>query len=192
MSSNHQQQLRSLWQQYWASDGAQKHRAARAFEDYVSGIDAPDAEAHYLWGLLIYDSASDNAAADSHVYFQKALAQDPSAYMARLYSAHCYHDLGQLDTALEDYLRVDQQALEKDMPIWRLVKLHEQIGYCLWQTGDKAAGRDYFEKVLQAYRRLPNDTLVAVVEAYQCLDNADSLFVSLKDAEAAHFAIDGS
>ncbi|MFK7889047.1 MAG: tetratricopeptide repeat protein [Gammaproteobacteria bacterium] len=165
-----------------------ERRVGRSIERFIGELDSPDAEDYYLWGFSIYLLNEDDALVRSAEKFSQALNLCDSLGMARLYLAHCYHDMGNYAEALTHYLQVDQQWLAEDMPIWRVVKLNEQIGFCYAQLGQMEKAVAIFEVVLDSYVELDGCELVPIQEAYDCLPRGHALIDRLKEAEAVHFA----
>lgn len=106
----------------------------------------------YLWGLVHY-SISSEPTENSMAKFKKSLQLNIDYYMSRLYLAHCYHDKKEWYDAIEEYLKVDQDKLSEDFPIWRTATLNEQIGYCYWQIGQKDDAIRFFERVSDLWNR---------------------------------------
>lgn len=154
----------------------------------IDNVDSPDAQDLHILGLVHYHTSDDNIdIAKSHEFFQAALEVDSKYNMARLYSAHCYHDRGELTKALEDYLAVDSTELQSEFAIWRYVKLQEQIGYCHHKLGELNLAESYFGNVLSFYESEPYDELVDPVEIYECLDESDKIYQDLKAIENAYY-----
>lgn len=184
----YKEQLKKLWDDFWLEDGQAAIQNGKKLADLLSTIEQLDAEDYYLWGLSVYFLNQENVLEKSHALFHKALVEDKNYYLARLYSAHCFHDKGEYENALSEYLRVDQDLLKSEMPIWRWVKLLEQIGFCYVMLQKMELATPYFEKVIQLYLSTEKDTLVNIQEAYECLAIEDPLRVSLKAAESKHFS----
>lgn len=135
-------------------------------------MDIPDAQDYHILGLVLYGTSEDNPdIKKAHGIFLSSLEMDSKYNMARLYSAHCLHDLGNYKDALKDYLRVDVVELINDFAFWRYVKLQEQIGYCYHKLGEKEKALLYFERLLGFYQRESTDTLVNPAEIFECLDS---------------------
>ena len=180
-------ELYKLWDDYSVSDGDQEQKIAIAIQKYIANLNARDAEDYYFWGNSVYSLNQARALEISHPLFRKALDIDKGYYLARLYSAHCYHDKGEYKEALEEYLLVNQVDFEKEMPIWRTVKLNEQIGYCYAKLNQLDVAEQYFRKVVSSYITVENCELVPVQEAYECLPADHPLVSELKKAEEIHF-----
>ena len=137
----------------------------------VEGVDNPDAQDYHILGLVYYGTSEDNPDLEkAHGFFLSSLEIDSKYNMARLYSAHCSHDLGNYKDALKDYLSVDAVELINDFAFWRYAKLQEQIGYCYHKLGEKKRALIYFERLLGFYQRESTDTLVDPTEIFECLD----------------------
>jgi len=185
---SYKKDLYKKWDEFWGSDGEQEIKLGESLQKYFRSVDEPDAEDYYLWGLSIYTLNQENVLENSHPLFGKALEIDKAYYLARLYSAHCYHDKGEYKEALSEYLKVDQDLLKKEMPIWRWVKLLEQIGFCYAKLGQLSEAELYFEKVVNLYLTADKDELVQVQEAYECLPPEHPFVSKLKEAEDEHFS----
>ncbi|GEM_PF-1247660 len=184
---SYKNELRSLWNEFWTADDELQIQLASRLRRFLGDLPSPDSEDYYMWGLSIYALNQENVLEESHPFFLRALECDPNEYLARLYSAHCYHDKGDFSNALKEYLLVDQKSLKTEMPIWRYVKLLEQIGFCYTKEGNLEVAEEYFGKVEQAYLNAEPDELVPIQEAFECLD-PDNLIVSrLAHAEKTHF-----
>ena len=114
--------------------------------------------------------------------FEKAVEKDKSNFMAQLYLAHIYHDIGNLELALKNYLKVDTKAL-KEFQLWRYVKLIEQIGFCTYKLGNETAGIVLFEKVLNWYKQAPENELARPSELVECLPKNHRIVTEIKKIE---------
>ena len=74
------------------------------------------------------------------------------------------------------------------MPIWRWVKLLEQIGFCYVKNGQMSTSEQYFDSVINAYLTTQQDELVPIQEAYECLSSKHPLFLRLKEVESKYFS----
>ncbi|HMF17222.1 MAG TPA: hypothetical protein VKE98_08450 [Gemmataceae bacterium] len=63
-------------------------------------------------------------------WFTRALDWDPGDVLARLYLAHCFHDLKDWPRAIAEYEKVDRARLARQLPAWRAVKCREQLAHC--------------------------------------------------------------
>jgi tetratricopeptide (TPR) repeat protein len=187
-SKPHKKELYAKWDEFRASDDDTAIELGASLVEFLRDITTLDAEDYYLWGLSIYILNQEDVLENSHPKFLKALEVDESYYLARLYSAHCYHDKGEYSNALSEYLKVDQELLKEEMPIWRWVKLMEQIGFCYAKTGRLKTAETWFERVIDAYQTIEKDELVPVQEAYECLPADHDIVAKLKKAENEHFA----
>ena len=147
-------------------------------------VKAPDSNDFHIWGLTYYMSDDDkeyhtNLALEK---FSEAYELDSSNFLACLYIAHCFHDKGELDSALKYYELVDKKDLQ-EFQIWRYVKLIEQIGFCNYKLGNQELGRKQFQDVLEWYRKLPMDDRVIPTEMMQCLPETDEIVIEMKEIE---------
>ncbi len=142
-----------------------------------------DSNSYYIWGLIDYDSEDWKKNINKSITnFQKAIELNKSHYLAQLYLAHCYHDINNLNKALENYLKVDRLKL-KEFQIWRYTKLIEQIGYCNYKLGNKKIGEEHFEIVLNLYRELPEIDRVVPSELLDCLPENHRIVIEIKKIE---------
>jgi len=180
--------LYKLWDEFWGCQKDEEKSRAEKIQSFIKALDYSDAEDFYLWGLSVYSESSQDSLDDSHKLFLKSLGSEEDYYLARLYSAHCFHDKGNYLEALAEYLKVDQERLKQEMPIWRWVKLLEQIGFCYVKIGRLNEAVPYFESVIKSYLSYKDNELVPVQEAYECLPKDHLLVRRLKEAEEVHFA----
>jgi tetratricopeptide (TPR) repeat protein len=136
-----------------------------------------DEEDFYLWGLAHY-SISSEPTENSMFKFQKALQLNPDYYLARLYLAHCYHDKEEWYDAIEEYLKVDQETLMEEFPIWRTATLNEQIGYCYWQLNMRDEAMRFFERVRDIWSQHPHEDGNGISEFIKPRDMIDCLGVN--------------
>jgi len=135
-----------------------------------------------MWGYAAYlHPDRDNEQLEmARRWLEKALTLDEGFLMARLYAGHAHQDRGDHYRALHHYYRVDQKRLKLDWPIWRFVKLQEQIGYCNYQLGKRDSGEAWFYKVIQAYQSYPSSDLAHPSEMLSCLDEDHPLIKLLR------------
>ena len=154
----------------------------------VDEVEYPDAQDLHILGLTYYETAKDEIDInEAHEYFLAALQENNNYYMARLYSAHCYHDNGDYESALKDYLAVDGDLLKAEFPLWRFVKLQEQIGYCYHKLGKITESKKYFNDILVFYQNEAYDELVDPSEVYECLEETDPIYTNLKKIELKYY-----
>ena len=168
----------------WEEGPDRKKRLRSEVVNILSGIDQPDSEDLYIWGLTYYMSEDEK---EYHrplalEKFLEAYKLDSDNFLACLYIAHCFHDIGKLQHALKYYELVDKNAV-KEFQIWRYVKLIEQIGYCNHQLGNQALGRKQFQEVLEWYRKLPPDDRAVPSELLACLPESDEIVLEMKAIE---------
>lgn len=183
---------KQLWKKYDQFDLAESDDEKRRLRDEIKSVvdeqADSDAQDWHMLGLTWYETAQDLVDINfAHLYFLEALERDDHYNIARLYSAHCYHDKKVYDAALEDYLKVDEDALRDEFALWRLVKMLEQIGFCCYQLGNKAEAGRYFKRVLAYYQKENYDDLVDAVEVYECLAATDPVYVNLKEIEKRYY-----
>lgn len=87
-------------------------------------------------------------------WFSLAIKWNNQNVMAHLYLAHCYHDFAYhinpnyWENALNAYKNVDQHALARDFPVWRVLKCREQIAACYCWSGNQEEAVYHFSKFL--------------------------------------------
>lgn len=153
-------------------------------QNILKGVDNPDSEDFYIWGLIFYLSDEDkdyntNLALEK---FIEAYQLDSNNFLACLYIAHCFHDKNDLTNALNYYEKVNYQKL-KEFQIWRYVKLIEQIGYCHFKLGRKEIGRKKFEEVLEWYKKTEFGQMAVPTEIIDCLEESDQIVKEIKKIE---------
>lgn len=142
-----------------------------------------DSNCYHLLGLVDYESDDWKTHIEKTIWnFKKAIELDKTNVLPQLYLAHCYHDLNQLKLALENYNKVDKEKL-KEIQVWRYTKLIEQIGYCEYKLGNKQIGEQYFEEVLESYKKIPEIDRVAPSELIECLPKNHRIVTEIKKIE---------
>ena len=140
-------------------------------------------EGYQILGLIDYESKDwEKKSKDIIKNFTKSIKKDKTNFLAQLYLAHIHHDLGNLEIALENYLKVDKNAL-KNFQVWRYTKLIEQIGYCKYKLGNEKEGIKLFKEVLEWYRKLPETDRVVPSELMECLPENHEIVVEMKKIE---------
>ena len=147
-------------------------------------VDTLDAQDMHILGLVYYDTSADSRdIRKAHDFFLESLRIDEKYNMARLYSAHCFHDLEEYSSALKEYLKVDSIELINDFAFWRYAKLQEQIGFCYHKLGNVSQAREYFERLLGFYKRETFETVGYPAEVYECLEKTDEVYREIKQFE---------
>ncbi len=142
-----------------------------------------DSNCYHLLGLVDFESDDWEKHIGKSIWnFKKAVELDENNFLAQLHLAHCYHDLKQLDLALENYNKVDKQKL-KEFQVWRYTKLIEQIGYCEYKLGNEKIGEEHFEEVLKWYKKLPEIDRVVPSELIECLPKNHRIVTEIKKIE---------
>lgn len=185
MNREHKDILIKKYEDFELEDNPERKKLLR-FEIFniLKEVKNPDSNDFYTWGLTYYMS-DDDKEYDSNLGLEKFLEAyelDSQNFMACLYIAHCYHDMGELEEALKYYEQVNKEDL-KEFQIWRYVKLIEQIGYCNHKLGNLELGRQQFKEVLEWYRKLPYDERAYPVELLQCLSESDEIAIEIKQIE---------
>lgn len=142
-----------------------------------------DSNCYHLLGLVDYESDDWQKNIETIIKnFKKSIELDNDNFLAQLYLAHCYHDLNKFELALKNYNKVDSKKL-KDFQLWRYTKLIEQIGYCHYKLGNKKLGEQYFQEVLEWYKRLPEIDRVVPSELIECLPDNHWIVNEMKKIE---------
>lgn len=188
--TNYKKLLFKKYEKFDVADSDElRHLLKFEIKNIIDEVDSPDAQDLHMLGLVFYDTLKDSHdLVDAHNFFIQALKIDPKYNMARLYSAHCFQDKGELQEALKNYLLVDTLELKSDFALWRYVKLKEQIGYCYHKLGNLDGATRYFNEVLDFYYGEPFDELANPVEIYECLEDNDKTYKALKLIEKAHYS----
>ena len=139
-------------------------------------------EVEYIMGVLTYHEArvNDDDISSALIHFDNAISQNKNHYMAYLYAGYCCHDLGDHLRALELYESVNVEKLKDEYPIWRYVKLIEQMGECYHKIGLKDNAYSLFTEVAGYYDNVSFDELADPLELFRCLDPDDPLVIKLK------------
>ena len=118
--------------------------SARAAVD----LDPADAHAHYLLGKVHYwhEPAQPALALAS---FEEATRREPGHAWARLYTAHCLHDLERWAEAADAYGQVDRGVFTGPSGGWRRELMLEQRAYCLLRGGRRAEAVVAFTEVIR-------------------------------------------
>lgn len=125
-----------------------REAAGRAIE-----IRPSHAAAHHMLGMLDY-SFRDGSIESALACFQRAIAEDPNLGWARLYRAHCLHDLGRWEEAAEAYSEVAPSFLTEHRA-WRYDLFREQRAWCLLQAGYRERALAEFVAILHRYELEP-------------------------------------
>jgi len=176
-------------------EGIEKSKLVEEIRELEIALDDLSSIDNHTLGLIYYDIAeNEDGIINAHEYFLKSLDLDTNYYIARLYSAHCYHDkamysekIEQYNVALSEYLKVDVDKLREEFPLWRYVKLLEQIGHCYHKTGNESEADKYFQLVLGFYKEEGFDELANPAEIFECLNESDTIFKQIKTIEDAYF-----
>ncbi len=152
--------------------------------EILEQLEKPDSDDLHIWGLTYYMS-DDDKEHHKKLALEKLLRAyelDASNFLACLYVAHCFHDKGEFEIALEYYEQVSQERL-KEFQVWRYVKLLEQIGFCNYKLGNRAVGRKQFQEVLEWYKKLPEEDFAVPAEMMECLPDNDKIVIEMKEIE---------
>lgn len=181
MNSTYKKILIKKYEEFSLENKSDRKKILRGeIEQLLANQDILDAEDYFIWGLIYYMiDGNENNILTAQGKFSKAIELDPKNYMPRLYLGHCYQDLGLIEEALKNYLKVDGERLKQEYPIWRFVKLKEQIGYCYYNLGNFVLGERYFEEVVKYYMKLPIDETAAPHEMRRCLPKDHKLIIEM-------------
>ncbi len=86
--------------------------------------------------------------------FDRVLELEPDHGWARLYRAHCLHDLQRWREAAHAYELVPREQFHGPSS-WRMDLLVEQLGWCRLRAGDTEGARADFERILARYEQQP-------------------------------------
>lgn len=106
-------------------------------------------------GVVLYDGGEHRD--EALRWFREAQARRPGHLLATLYEGHCYADAERWGAALDAYRRIDQEQLADELYLWRVVKLREQIAYCVARSGDRDEGVRLFEQLIAELRQLAEE-----------------------------------
>ena len=166
-----------------AEPKTEKDKLRAEIKSMLSEYTQKDSNCYHLLGLLDYESEDWEINIEKCILnFTKAVELDANNVLPQLYLAHCYHDLNQLELALENYNKVDKEKL-KEFQIWRYTKLIEQIGYCEYKLGNEKIGEKHFEEVLEWYKKLPEIDRVVPSELMDCLPKTHRIVTEMKKIE---------
>jgi tetratricopeptide (TPR) repeat protein len=133
--------------------------------------DPMDADGHYALGRVLYwhDPCEREDALRS---FEEATRLDPDHQWARLYVAHCLHDLERWSEASDAYGRVSLSAFDGPTG-WRRELLREQRAYCMLRSGRRdealAAFADVVRRRESAFDRTEDQLLSDTLFVYPYL-----------------------
>ena len=157
--------------------------------ELYSEINNPDAEVYYTMGLFHYDDYELNTSKEllnertkkALSFFEMSIDSDSNYYMSNYYLGHCYQDLGEYEQAIEYYLKVNQEKLKNDFPIWRYVLLFELIGFCYWKLEQQDIGMEYFKRTISEYLKQDYFDLFPIGDFIEkCLPESHSLMIEMK------------
>lgn len=181
MNSVHKDILIKKYEDFVIEEYSERKKLLR-FEvlNILADIENLDSNDLHIWGLIYYHTDEDR---EYHLglaleKFLESYEMDSQNFMACLYIAHCFHDLGNLQNALKYYNLVNKEEL-REFQLWRYVKLIEQIGFCNYKLGNKDLGRVQFLEVLNWYRKLPSEDRIDPTELMQCLPKTDEIVIEL-------------
>lgn len=133
---------------------ARLNKTAHAALLRAGELDSSDARIAYALGQAVYVDHS-RSPSDALSHFDRALALDPRHPWARLYRAHCLHDLERWSDAVVAYSAVPMDEF-RGPKSWRMDLLVEQRGWCRLKAGDAEGALDDFEKILARYEKQPH------------------------------------
>jgi tetratricopeptide (TPR) repeat protein len=138
-----------------ATEGA--HILNHALDLYPANSDIA-----YTLGLLhynhpLFDEDRKHYLKAALYWFTQAIEWNPDNDIARLYKAHCHHDMEEWQAAIEAYSTVDQHRFIIEWPKWRTIKLREQLAYCYAKAGDLEEARCRFTDFLDYVEKLDEE-----------------------------------
>lgn len=110
-----------------------------------------DPELHFLFGYIAYMEYP-SATLEGLESCTRAVELRPEHGLARLYRAHCLHDLERWSEAAEAYAGLEAPQVERPQR-WRVELAREQRGHCLWRAGQPRRARELFEAQLARRER---------------------------------------
>lgn len=108
---------------------------------------------HYQFGQLV----------EALEHFDKAIRESPGHGLARLYRAHCLHDLERWTDAVAAYADVPLDAL-KGPSAWRVDVVLEAQAYCKLRAGDRQGAIADFERLLDRLDKEPRRGLPLMLQ----------------------------
>ncbi len=121
---------------------------AKAFAAQAVALAPHTARHHRVLGAAWY-ADPDAPVGEALAHFDAALLWDPGDAWARLYRAHCLHDLERWEEAAKAYAEVAYDRLGAHAA-WRRWLASEQRGWCLLRAGDVESAEAAFADVLTA------------------------------------------
>lgn len=143
--------------------------------DHAVQLAPKDAHFHYLRGFVLYEDRR-HPPEEALASFEQALVHEEQHGWARLYKAHCLHDMKRWADAAEAYARVPREQF-KGHVAWRMDLLVEQRASCLLEAGHDAEARAEFERLLTYYEKQPR---LALMMTLQYLESALARFPELE------------
>jgi hypothetical protein len=131
--------------------------AGRDSANRALAIEPNNPSAHASLGMLEYSTKGHASIGRALESFERALSFDspfPQIQWARLYRAHCLHDLERWAAAVEAYSAVDPAFFVRDLA-WRYDLLREQRAFCLLKAGDRARAAEEFLALVTRYEAQP-------------------------------------
>lgn len=129
------------------------YRLAEGNLQELIALEPDEAQSYYLYGYLFYLSKA-KTTADALKLFEKCLQLDPGHAWAKLYQAHCFHDLGDFPAAYQAYDEVNPANFSGSIS-WRYEILLEQRAFCAFQF-DKNLGSELHLQLLERWEKDPN------------------------------------
>lgn len=139
------------------------YEVARKALETARKIAPEDSSTAYWTGRYYYDSSIKNETIPKAVeWFTRAIELDGQNEFAKLYRAHCLHDLHQWPQAITAYEAVNQTRILEENPyaLWRVLKLKEQIAYCYAQTGQHNEAITRFHRFIDEVLSLDKEAQV--------------------------------
>jgi tetratricopeptide (TPR) repeat protein len=116
-------------------------------------IDPANADVAYARGLALYEDHS-RGLDEALGWFRRAVSLKHDHAMAQMYIGHCRQDVEDWRGALQAYLDVDQGALAREWPQWRLYDLKMMIGSCYLKLHNRDAALEVFSRILDDLQKI--------------------------------------
>lgn len=156
-----------VWCEDWNEPDLKKRKTAtadgKAAVTEGLKIDPQDGDLYYVMGSLFYNDSFEGEVERvekneiAYQWFCRAVEND-AAEIAKLYRAHCLHDLRRWDDAIVAYESVNQKLIAEQLHLWRVYKLKEQIASCYAKAGQLEKALTLFHKFIDELLPMDDET----------------------------------